>query len=341
MMTRTVSGSASSASAMAWVTERIISRRCSGVRPSKMRICAIGTTYLLDEPHGDRTQTLYVRSHMIALLHGNGLGDAARHDEHAGGNAFVALCEQVGERGQTLRRMSEYCGAGAECHALTVLLQHHAEIGQVELADIARPHAHDEPGRRGVVGNDAFQVELEILIPRIDHLDRRNREIRGRQRIGDGAPRPLERMTRDEGNLGLHSRVNQIRHGDGAVRGNAEIVGKKSIDRRLDAIHVTRKATIRFSWDAWKVIRAPPIRRCFYTWEAWAPWRNSRRPCSNRIRRAVRDMPSTWRSGRFEIRNVRSAHTAILDEYPLRAQPSRLLAMLKRCLREHNPTTGA
>src|SRR6266849_9011499 len=58
-------------------------------------------------------------------------------------------------------------------------------------------------------------------------------------------------------------------------------------------------------------------------------------------RRAARDLPRAWASECIDIRNIRSAHTAILDGYALRAQASRLLPMLQGCLREHDPTTGA
>jgi hypothetical protein len=47
------------------------------------------------------------------------------------------------------------------------------------------------------------------------------------------------------------------------------------------------------------------------------------------------------RSKSFDIRNMRTAHTTVLDGYALRAQAARLLPMLQRCLREHDPATGA
>jgi hypothetical protein len=66
-----------------------------------------------------------------------------------------------------------------------------------------------------------------------------------------------------------------------------------------------------------------------------------RRRCSIRSRRAARDPPRAWASERFDIRNMRTTHTTILDGYALRAQASSLLPMLQGCLRENDPATGA
>ena len=43
----------------------------------------------------------------------------------------------------------------------------------------------------------------------------------------------------------------------------------------------------------------------------------------------------------LDIRNVRTAHAAILDGHTLRAQTPRLLPMLQGCLRKHDPATRA
>ena len=151
------------------------------------------------------------------------------------GQAFAALRQQVDDHGHRRGGMTEHRRAGAERKRRAVLLQHDAEGAQVDVFDAARPAAQHETRRGRIVGDDAREVELEVLVAGVDDFHRRQHEIGGGQHRADMAPRSLQFALEHEGDFGFDARMDQrARHDLAAVR-DGEIIGEEAIGRLVDA----------------------------------------------------------------------------------------------------------
>ncbi len=65
---------------------------------------------------------------------------------------------------------------------------------QVDLLGALRLAADDEARGRGVVGDHALEVELEVAVAAVDDLDAGQHEVAGGQHGADVAARALERV---------------------------------------------------------------------------------------------------------------------------------------------------
>src|SRR3546814_18063487 len=74
-------------------------------------------------------------------------------------------------------RVAEHCAGRCRCNDLAILFEDDPDGAQVDIQGAPRPSAHDEPRRGTVVGDDTDQIELELLEPAVDDLDRGLNEV--------------------------------------------------------------------------------------------------------------------------------------------------------------------
>ena len=98
--------------------------------------------------------------------------------------------EHIREHRDAEGRMSQNGSSGAELDGLAVLFEHDSERAQIDLSRVGARRTEDEPARGRVVRDHALEVEAEVLVARVDHLDRRQ----------DESPSPRARLRR--GNRG-------------------------------------------------------------------------------------------------------------------------------------------
>ncbi|MNC26863.1 hypothetical protein D3C75_750100 [compost metagenome] len=130
--------------------------------------------------------------------------------------------------------MPEHRGAGTGGDYFAVLFQHHTQAFKVNALHATHLSAGDEACRRGVVGNDALEIEAEVLVARVDHFNCRQNKIGSRQYVANMHARSLERMLEDKGDLGLDLGMDQAVNIDSRAVQARAVVRKEAVDRVSD-----------------------------------------------------------------------------------------------------------
>ena len=172
------------------------------------------------------------RRKMISRPSADRFGDAAGHHVSPCRDNLLPQSEQIRKHRETRRRMPEHGRAGAERHPFAVFLDDDTQGTKIEILHVARGSAHHVARRRGIVGDHAGQIELEIRIARIDDLECRHGEVDRRQGARDGTAGAPQFAAGDEGNFRLDPGMDELRSRQFRVGGYAVIVQQKAIDRR-------------------------------------------------------------------------------------------------------------
>ena len=127
--------------------------------------------------------------------------------------------------------MAEYRSASPHIHYLAILLDHHTEVLQINIFNAGHLATGNKTCRRGIVCHYADQIELEVLVARINDFDRRHHIVRGSQHIANVAARPPQWSLGNKGYLRFNFGVNQLSGINHTAVRHAEIVREKAVNR--------------------------------------------------------------------------------------------------------------